>query len=506
MELKQSTSFQNLPGSIRHRIYDLLGARRRCSVDLADEQHRLKGRSRSHLLHHRTKPKAVDDTPPFPVQLIRTCRLVYGELNTVIYGSHAFILCLHEENAKTLLEKLSPTSLAKVTDLLIHFDNLKEQGLNDFHAACGILAKAATLPKLNLTVYGTNVSDAFINLPRSAFSKLSGVRACNLRLSRNRLDTIGEALLDRSRLLRQYSVAATGGISAESFRFTELPVELQQEVLRHTGLIVPFRPVGKPQGLEVVAGSPRFKDNDTVSCCWNCTGSSDWLVCCCLSVFTNDAYSASCTCYRFPLGLLELNDSLSSLAYDVVCSENRIFLRGDPAASGSWLLSQPPSRLAKIRSLDILLMSRDLCRFAEPWYRDAFIAQWEDLVYNLGKRLRISNLALSIDASSGHGEMIGDRPNHKLLVLHQTEALEDLLMSLIGPLAAGGSCFRSLRNFFVYWPFDGLLEGKAERLVMGENYQSEVRGKINYNNRDWRLPHGWEGHEHGKFRSQAGSP
>ncbi|MCJ1329666.1 hypothetical protein MMC10_006346 [Thelotrema lepadinum] len=500
MEPRQSASFENLPWSIRHRIYDLLGSRRRCSVDLADEQSRLKGRPPPHLLHHKTKPKSTDLIPPFPVQLMRTCRFIFSELNTVIYGSHAFILCLHKKTGKSLLEKLSPTSLAKITDLLIHFDNLKQHGLNDFLTACGILAKAANLPKLNLTVYGNNVSDEFINVPRLAFSKLSGIRACNIRLSRNRLDTLGEPLLDRSRLLKQFSVAATGGVSAESFRFTQLPVELQHEVLRHTGLVVPFRPVGKPQGLEVVAGSPRFKDNDTVACCGNCTGSSDWLVCCCLSIFTNDAYSASCTCYRFPLGLLELNDSLSEMAHNVICAENRIILRGDPACSGSWLLSQPLSRLAKIRSLDILLMSRDLCRFAEPWYRNAFFAQWEDLVYSLGKRLKVSNLALCIDASSGHEELVGDRPNQKLLNLHQTEALEDLLMSLISPLATDTSEFRSLRSFFVYWPFDGPLESKAEKSVMGENYKSEAHGKIKYNNRDWRLPHGWEGHDQDTIR------
>ena len=480
MDEMKPLSFQHLPVSVRYRIYGFLGARRPYSVDLTVERRRLKGSQCAYLLH----PNPNGPVQAFPIRLMRTCRLIYRELNEIIYGSHNFMICLHEERGRTLLPTLGHASLAQITNLLIHFSNPEQCGLDDFRIACETLAEAATLSKLELTVFGENISDNFIEMLHAALSKLSGIRACNLRLTR--LDAIGASSLDRPQILKQLSIAATGGVSANSFRLDLLPPELQREVLKHTGLILPQGPIGKPQGLEVASGMPRFNDKDTVECCRNCTGTSDWLVCCCRFI-TNDAYSASCTCYRFPLGLLEQNDTLSNLAHDIACSENRIVLRGDPACSGGWLYSQPVERLFKIRSLDILITCEDLSRFIEPYHKASFMAQWEDLVHCLSKRLKISNVALSINASYAEGRLRAELQSWRLPQLQNPDALTDILMSLIVPFATQYKDFRHLRNFFVYWPFNGAMEKGAEQAVMGDEYDSEACGKIAHEIRDREL-------------------
>ncbi|MCJ1404794.1 hypothetical protein MMC11_008020 [Xylographa trunciseda] len=272
----------------------------------------------------------------------------------------------------------------------------------------------------------------------------------------------------------------------KSFPFTSLPPELQRQVLVRTGLVVQVQRLRNPQGLEIFSGRPSYTKNDSSGCCGGCSDQQCRPACHC--IYSPEPFSLSCTCYRFPLALFGTSHKISQLAREIVFSENRICLRGNLGATSAWLASQPPDLLALIRTLDVMITSKQLWEWGPLSSTHSNIqlpAEWNDLAAVISERLSLGNLTLSIDAACMYDSLLEDAGKENF------ESLKEVYKALVAPFAAR-PLFRSLHAFFVFWPLFGSSETEAERSVMGEDYDAEVRGKIAYEDRDWRLPHGWE--------------
>ena len=263
----------------------------------------------------------------------------------------------------------------------------------------------------------------------------------------------------------------------------------------HTDLVIPYRPAGKPQGLEVYAGKPLYGNNDSSECCGKCIGSHteydeshQWPVCCC--IYNSGSYSSTCTCYQFPAALFGVSHKVSELAHEVVFSENRLILRGDTYYSGVWLRSKPQHLLSQIRRLDVMVgeayFYRWRMRVVPTGFPGKVSAALDGIASALDDQLSLRNLTLSIDAGFTYPQIREDIERTSYYA-----RLKESYQRLIAPFASRPR-FRELRAFFVFWPLYGSMETEAEKLVMGDDYNSRSHGKIPYKDRDYRFPHGWE--------------
>ena len=277
-----------------------------------------------------------------------------------------------------------------------------------------------------------------------------------------------------------------------NFPFTSLPLELQRQVLLHTGLIVPFRSIGNIQGVEIFSGQPLYTKNDSSDCCGKCTDLQRGPVCHCIHGLK--PVSTTCTCYCFPLALFQTSRKVSQLAQEITFSKNRIYLSGDLSANSAWLRSRPLDLLSQIRALDMIITSRQLWEWGHLSSSESNIqvpTEWKDIAAILDERPSLRNLTLSIDAAHTYDGMLEDELILGDAGIENFESLKDVYKALVEPFSSRPH-FRSLNNFFVFWPLFGSLETDAERSVMGKDYEPGARGKIAFENRDWRLPHGWE--------------
>ena len=288
------------------------------------------------------------------------------------------------------------------------------------------------------------------------------------------------------------------GTKPNTFPFSRLPSELQRQVLLHTGLVIPFRPIGEVQGLEIFSGQPKYQDSDRLPCCGNCSSWSsvesvdsqpD-----CRCAYTSDSFSPTCTCQRFPVALLDVGGKVSQLAQEIIFSENRIYLSGDIDKNCIWLRSQPPALLSLLRSLDLIIISGQLRTWGEiksVTHGHKVPAEWADLAYLIESRLNLPNLTLSIDAAHMYDDLLEDSLIHGDAGKEYWVSLKEVYKALVAPFASRPS-FRSLHAFFVFWPLFGATEPDMEKMVMGDEYDGQGKGKIAYSDRDWKLPHGWE--------------
>lgn len=429
---------------------------------------------------------------------MRSCRQFYEDLNSILYHSCNFLLCLRSQESGCLFQKLGLRSINQMSNLFIHiaYELGTRQAVAELATVYRRLSECANLAELNLTVHGRNIPDSILFGFRPIFASLTGLKSCNLHfpVDSETANYTKAAATRRSELVCQLPTATTN----QTFPFLHLPVELQLKVLTCAELIVPFQGIGQPQGLMIESGSvqyPRGYRND-LKCCGKCTGTYRWGVCCCNTKL--DSFSTGCNCYYLPTGLLNVGKPLSNLAQDVLFSKNRIILGGDFDASRNWLLSRPKNLLSKIHSLELQITPRDIRDF-EHSRKNSSVIDWYWLIQTISEQLEPRSLALSIDASSVY-EWVLDPP----ILFDDFGMVEEIdrdwfaiLLELIyrvilNPFIARRDRFRHLKSFFVYWPCYAPLETKAEKLVMGDGYDAVKRGKIPYRDRDWRLPHGWE--------------
>ncbi|MCJ1386727.1 Endonuclease III-like protein 1 [Xylographa soralifera] len=499
MERSESQpSFRNLPWLVRYRVYELLSAVRSEYADLtALTPTEWKGGC--NLSHNAESRRGAKQ---FPIQLMRVCRSFYDDLNSILYSSNAFVLCLHKVDEERMFLALSACSLSLVKDLFIHFGSLSNslsleespgEFLDVFRTVMQHLAKNANLPELSLTVSGINVSDqALANLSR-VFSSVSGLKNCSVKLSEARLGLKAPRNIVRFAAVRRIAISAIGAFDIDSFPFGRLPIELQRHILSFTGLALPFRTIGKPQGLEIISGKPQYQQDDSSACCGRCTGERKWPVCCCI-YGSGDAFSASCTCYRFPLALFAVSRRVSRLAQETAYSENRIIVRNALLSVFDWLRDTPREFLSQVRALDLIVTSGQLRRWGHLSSLESNVQlppEWASIASTVDDCLPLNNLTLSIDAAHMYDDLLEDELIYGDAGTEYFESLKNIYRALVVPFASRPH-FRQLRNFFVYWPLFGSTEDEAEKAVMGLEYDAQARGKVLYKDRDWRLPHGWE--------------
>jgi hypothetical protein len=492
-EMDSEASLQTLPWRVRYRIYELIGIVHSNHFDLTTRRSAL-GKVGCDLSYN---AESQHGTSQCSVELMRVCRSIHDDLNSVLYSSNAFALCQHEVGDESNFLALSPGSLSLMTDLLIHFGRLSEssrleEGFGELENIINHLAKATNLSSLSLTIYGINIPEKVLNTLFTVFSTLSGLKECCVRLFPLISDLNAPQYEGYSATARSIATSVTGSPNIMGFQFERLPVELQRHILSFAGLVIPFRKIGKPQGLEIIAGKPSYQQDDSTGCCGNCTTERKWSICGC--VYNGNGFSTSCTCYRFPVALFSVSRHISQLTREVVLSENRIILKEDISGALAWLRKTPHELLNQIRALDFVFTSTQLRQWGHLSSTESAVEvppEWALIAQTLEERLALKNITLSFDAANMYGDLFEDELIHRDQGKEYFESLKYVYRALIKPFASYPR-FREMRNFFVYWPLFASSEDESEKAVMGPEYDAQARAKIPYRDRDWRLPHGWE--------------
>ncbi|KAI1284425.1 hypothetical protein F5Y07DRAFT_3146 [Xylaria sp. FL0933] len=322
--------------------------------------------------------------------LLRTCRLVYAEVSSLIYSANRFVT--HDLHP---LRKLSPSSLSSLTSLKIQIhsapvrclvnDNcnllymgysgkaldsssphdaqiLDEWAVTAFHV--GAYIKEG---KLELSVI-CDVEDGkaadLVVAPLRRWPLLAG---CSIRLSNERNDLLYDLARTNARALMGVSDA----LPSTFHQYLQLPVELRLKVLEYTDLVTPWTHVTwNQQGFGVktpnccragllhtnpwkvyTLGVPEPGKNDGLSD-WICSNkeyrlfghSWDWdhYACqfrpcqretvwysgtgCFCSAY-HAAYTPSCNCWRPPRSLFMVSKQFREEAWFVFLSSNHFDLR-----------------------------------------------------------------------------------------------------------------------------------------------------------------------------------
>ena len=272
---------------------------------------------------------------------------------------------------------------------------------------------------------------------------------------------------------RQQTMASTGSSTSpsRSSPFTSLPTELKREILRDTGLVMSDYPFRSPQGLTIASGNPT-DIRGSLWCCGRCSG-PDHEYCYCRVVWKR---SPACHCFSFPRQLFTINREVSYLAREITFSENRLYLAGNVDANRRWLMRQPIALLSKIRALDLVITDKELYLWKGADNERAG-QMWTDLVATIENRLNLNNLTLSINTALVHEQRMAKHFHVYTDDIHNSSELHKKLTTAItAPLVARRN-FRSLRDFFVFWPLFDSVEAEVEKRVMGSRYKSEMRGK-----------------------------
>ncbi|KAL8820422.1 MAG: hypothetical protein Q9191_007520 [Dirinaria sp. TL-2023a] len=191
-----------------------------------------------------------------------------------------------------------------------------------------------------------------------------------------------------------------------------------------------------------------------------------------------------CTCNAgysipFPAGLFRVSRQMQLEAREVFYSWNRFVLSGSFVKSASFLtrLSSPAAHL--IRKVDLTLDWDQLWDLGTPGSR-AF-QEWKFLVRTMQNHLLLGELWLSIDASSLGHELIELNDDGD----HDYSWLKRAYYQIFGPLRR----LKGLKKFHVFLSWSIPYEVKAEKEVMGLDYDSAADGKIPWDLRDHSFPH-----------------
>lgn len=307
------------------------------------------------------------------------------------------------------------------------------------------------------------------------------LKDCAIRLGR-------EPNHDLQHLVEEVVIRATGVWKdrfSSQFRYMDLPKELQLRILELSDLITPYEVEWCPgEGLHL-ARSPR-----------SCMDS--WEGCYCARYHA--AFSSKCHCWSLPSALFLVSRDMRKDAMEVFNSKNHFIIipRGgcyEPAQATpdrvqpSLFLSHVPSYAVRyLRSVEIVFppFEKDYLRVDENGYQD-----WLDTIDYIAKNAILSELSIAIYMSDVHeGTAV---PFRSGLNREQKLTILKMYWRTLRPLAR----LAGLRDLLIHltWPVDRQrwpvsdkewefraretwkIEQKLEQLVMGDDYDSILRGK-----------------------------
>ncbi|KAI1352603.1 hypothetical protein F5Y01DRAFT_92576 [Xylaria sp. FL0043] len=383
--LQSRPGFLELSPGIRELIYLYVGVITDATVPLdgANTEYR--------------RPRTLDlkgpdlDWAP-TLALLRTCRLVYAEVSSLIYSANRFVT--HDLRP---LRNLSPSSLSSLTSLKIQIHCAPDRCLH--HGHCNLLYLgysgkpldnssphdaeildewAATASHVGASIKESSLELSVIcdvedgktaDLVVAPLRRWPLLARCSIRLNSERNDFLHELACSSARALMGVSDA----LPSTFHQYLQLPVELRLKVLQYTDLVTPWTHVTwrhqKGFGVETpkccragifhmrfvkvyTPGAPEPGKNDGLSN-WICSDkeyrpfghSWDWnhYACqfrpCqretvwysgtgCFCSAYHAAYTPSCNCWRSPRSLFMVSKQFSEEAWFVFLSSNHFEFLG----------------------------------------------------------------------------------------------------------------------------------------------------------------------------------
>ncbi|PPR00207.1 hypothetical protein CVT26_009074 [Gymnopilus dilepis] len=549
--MSNTPAFLVLPPSIRVQIYVLAGLVRSCPVNINKESSRKAFREERMESYRQDyageyehldmefarqincdyeKKKYLVDTlhggltdgecicPPFPMQLLAVCRATYEEASDVLYSQNKFKVLL----GKTV--KLDPKAIAKMTSLSIRLNmcscllgHLCNEPMNDHchncHAmcrrgrdmplsrnsdmfedvigewtqACKIL-QSAVRPDMRLNIICDCADVETAQMIAEPLRSLPKVTECSIRLGQS-------PAMEWRQLAEETALLLTGRPLVSPFRFSDLPKELQKEILSHTELVSPYILQGSSDLYTEDCAQATFIpfEKGDVDCCLQCTDAAE---ACCCSVNHAAFSTTQCKCWSFPAALFNVSREMKREATAIFFSRNRFVIYQDPLSLSPWpgrnalslLRNLPPGSLKYMRWIRFHTTDIDLHVQEERTVLDL----WKTMAQFVEQHCEPSMLTIELDFLYDN-----ELPNvYDLEGMVKRETTWRLYQNMVGAFQ-----FHSgLRDFFVHLasPYDLSEDGQAdlslvrrsratmlEKRIMGEDYDSQVRGK--YTNRGLSL-------------------
>jgi hypothetical protein len=521
--------FLALPSNVRRKIYLRAGlvpsqyidlnywARSKCAdefnitVDPGGAEEVLQGeeeREFERLERHTSAALSL------PLNLLLVCRTTYADVISLVYGSNSFTVSRHGPGGLGTLEKLSILALKTLQILTINLNDCSSQQcrvqplgtvsradktvLKQWVRICRHLALYLTPSQLRLCII-CDCEDWHTarEVTRTA-SVLPLLQHCAIRLSARRDEKLRQ-------LAKHTALRLTGREEpfVGTFRFFDLPKEIQLRILEHTDLIanrtLEWRPHAAPEFHSSVCKSEVAVDFSTGG-----TGTEllRWRgfpgpYLCCRKVA---AYSPHCFCRTFPASYFLVNHEVRNLATEVFYSRNHfvIFHKGrdfssvlsqaevDSIPLSTYLSGIPRDGIGNLTKLSLVFPP------FEPTYLHPSQGGWKSWITGiemLSQSASLNKLRLEIYFADTYWH------EHEYARPHYTDQPHehDIAVAyerILGPLAA----LRTLRCLGVYvsWPIGKSragerrkLESKLEISVMGEGYNGKAAGKSSTGRHWW---------------------
>ena len=523
----------SLPIKVRLKIYRFCGLIRPCPIDLNIEPirqqwsaHDLATRSSiCHMVHlcqyqmmRSTVSQAFDpELPPglecfcpsIPHQLLRVCKAIHWETETVLYGMNQFKISRYlPGDSLKVLSKLNPRIWQLLSSLQISlsdipprilgfpvrsiekFDGRSGEGakiLQTWTAVCHSILYQIPSQQLKFSL-SCNVSD--VETARAVVAPLTELQApantsiCLAASPEERdIKDIARSAVTRS----MRTEPETPALYLATLSWTSLPQELRFDILSRTDLVdhpFPPRPFYTRQrhGFEIESGTLLARGTE---CCINCTPTL--ATCACAPM--RAAYSASCTCSTMPAALFRVSKEMKYEATMILFSKNRFILSGDFGANTMFIkskLTRDFGAASYIRKLDLEISMVQLYYMRHSESEAA--RHWDALVASVASSLHMPKLWLSIDAGSFRDSMLdlnndGDYNYSWLRASYATltKPLHDHMSEQLRP--------EKFHVFLSWWVEE---EEEIEKELMGRQYESASEGKLAWRARDPRFPHSAE--------------
>lgn len=512
------TLFLNLPYEVRREIYALIGFIRPDWIDMNNEgvydnEVCIGEWSSRHQKLHRWPPRWFDCCDcrmcywcnPLANQLFYVCRAISKDARPMFYSQNKFKVSYRRRKGLLPLKNLSPTALrslglvaiqlnakqclggyvrchgpAEVTDTNSEepLGNNDKAIISDWKEICARLAPHIKPYHLGICLIcdaaERKTAEAFLN----PLLELPRLKDCSIRLlpySNGALQRLVE------RAIRQATERPAHHSSV--FRFTDLPREIQLQILEHTDLVAPTYLTWK-------ADRGSFVLEECVRNQCGASPRSSEISSFCPS--THVGYSSVYTCCQMPVSLFRTSRAMTELARYVFYSRNVFGLQLD-----CWPSRAPPSPTMtpwKAENSQFLRLLPADCvkhlRYLEwkfPEMDDSCFlpdqqgtVDWINTLDFIARNVALPKLTLILDLSYDENT-VKWRSDETVMSNIRNKEIHEMKWSLYKRVVEPVVRLRGLKDLFVHvsWPLARLYdhvrdrrEQILERRVMGDDYNS----------------------------------
>jgi hypothetical protein len=520
-------TFLCLPPTVRLQIYEEagLGIYRDDMIDL----------------NSRLEKSPFAKTPDESIiNLLPTCRAIYTELASILYSSNKVFIRYQDTGNLQSLKILSSTALTAMRHLTVQLNmtitkpdtvccptytadprrrskpfkascRQHQEALAEWESVANYVLANCQLSNLCLEfICDVDDIESAERAVKPLLSIKSALAQCHVRLGRSPNPDL-QAL---AKYVADNATRTHLNPSSSPFRFMELPVELQIQILNYTDLITPSLEVEwcptRRFGLQYARiACPGYKGWDCCTpelhnnfqfrhCRYNVGNKYDL----CFCYRRHAAYSSACHCWIPPTSLFLTSRTFRDLAMEVFFSENRfvitppeycdtpaIYTPEDLEAFIFFAHAVPRNALRFLRFVEIVFppFKNDYLRANEPAYQE-----WLQTVTLMKSELNLPGLTLRVYmASIGAFDRHWGLPDYRhRITKEQGDTILQMYKRTLEPLAE----LDGLGKFFVHlnWPFARMEDTKGqlqtepgfvyehtkrinqnyEKTVMGDSYDS----------------------------------